>query len=180
MTQDQIVGRITNSLVPFSGSPLFENGKEDLYGPLWVFITLNISIAIFGYLCVSIDKMFEDQEIEYKMEASKIVKGYSLLMFYFVVIPLGLFLLLKLIYPENPSYQKILAVYGYSFTIFIPTTFTFLIPIEVIRWLFLIIAGIVSLWILFKEMVMNGLEYLEESKIYMIAGLQGILHIIFI
>lgn len=60
VTQDQIVSRITRSLFPFSGSPLFENGKVDLYGPLWVFITLNISMAVFGYMSVYIDHVYSN------------------------------------------------------------------------------------------------------------------------
>ena len=50
VTQDQIKSRILRSLFPFTGQPLFENGKIDLYGPLWIFITLNIAMAIFGYM----------------------------------------------------------------------------------------------------------------------------------
>ena len=48
----------------------------------------------------------------------------------------------------------------------------FLIPVEMLRWFFLIVAGLISLMVLFKELVLNGMEYLEEVKIYSIAGLQ--------
>ena len=42
VTQEQVILRITKALFPFSGEPLFENGKEDLYAPLWIYISLNI------------------------------------------------------------------------------------------------------------------------------------------
>ena len=180
VTQDQIVTRVTKALFPFSGQPLFEDGKEDLYAPLWILISLNISMAIFGYLAVSIDHSFDEIEYTSGIEAHKLAKSYGFLLFYFVIVPAGLYFVLAFLSDESPSYTKVLAVYGYSFAIFIPTTFTFLIPVETVRWFFLISAGLISLWILFKELVMNGMEYLDEYKIYFIAGLQWFLHIVFV
>jgi len=107
------------------------------------------------------------------MEVQKIARSYGFLTFYFTVIPLGLYFLLNfLLATDSPSYPKVLAVYGYSMGIFIPVSFLFLIPTETLRWIFLITAGLISLWILFKELVFNGMEYLEEAKIYMIGALQ--------
>ena len=145
VTQDQIKSRILRSLFPFTGQPLFENGKIDLYGPLWIFITLNIAMAIFGYMCMCFDNHYKQADIVSILQVHKIAKSYGFLMFYFLLIPLGLYFLLNFLMSQSPSYPKILAAYGYSFTIFIPITFLFLIPVETLRWFFLIVAGIISL-----------------------------------
>ena len=180
VTEEQVISRLTRALFPFSGKQLFENNKEDLYGPLWIFITLNICMAIFGYLAVYIDHTFDEVQYESIIEAHKIAKSYGFLLFYFVVIPAAIYFVLSFLASESPGYAKILAVYGYSFAIFIPTTFLFLIPSDIARWFFLIAAGLVSLWILFMELVLNGMEYLEQFQIYAIAGMQAFLHIVFI
>ena len=129
-------------------------------------------MAIFGYLATTIDQAFSEIDYETQIEAHKLAKSYAFLLFYFVVIPAALYGVLTFLSEESPSYARILAVYGYSFTIFIPVTFVFLIPSDMVRWFFLIAAGIISLCILFKELVMNGMEYMEEYKIYFIGGMQ--------
>ncbi|CAI2379849.1 unnamed protein product [Moneuplotes crassus] len=180
VTQEQVLGRIKKSLFPFTGQPLFEDGKIDLYAPFWVYISLNICMAIFGVLARSIDQAFDEIDYETSIEPHKMAKSYAFLLLYFVVIPAGLYGVLTLLSDESPEYAKILAVYGYSFAIFVPVTFTFLVPFDTARWVFLIVAGIISLWILFKELVMNGMEYMEEYKIYFIGGVQCFLHVVFI
>ena len=104
VTTDQIVSRVLSSLFPIPGQPLFDDGKTDLYGPFWIFITLNISMAVFGCFWVWIDHNYDIEQLESKMDIHKVSRSYTFLLFYFVMIPLGLFLLLKLIYPENPGY----------------------------------------------------------------------------
>ena len=91
------------------------------------------------------DNHYKQEDILNILQVHKIAKSYGFLMFYFLLIPLGLYFLLNFLMSQSPSYPKILAVYGYSFTIFIPITFLFLIPVDTLRWFFLIIAGIVSL-----------------------------------
>ena len=181
VTQGQILGRLFKSIFPFTSEPLFENKKPDLYGPLWIFVSLNISMAIFGYLWVFIDSKFEEIEYTDAMHINRIYNTYGFLMFYFLFIPIGVYFLLSfLLLEKSPSYPKILSVYGYSMWIFIPVSFMFLIPVEVARWIILIVAGLISLWILFRELVMDGLEYLPEFQIYLIGGSQWLLHVVFI
>ena len=115
VTEGQIAGRLFKAVFPFSGEPLFENGKPDLYGPLWIFITLNICLAIFGYLSACIDRSFQEGESRNMLEIHKIATAYGFLMFYFTFIPAGLYFLLKfLMIDEAPEYAKVMGVYGYS------------------------------------------------------------------
>ena len=102
-------------------------------------------MAIFGKLAVVIDHSFDEIEYGNEIETPKLAKSYGFLLFYFVVIPAAVYFVLVFLSSESPTYPKILAVYGYSFMIFIPTTFTFLVPVEILRWVFLIIAGLISL-----------------------------------
>ena len=42
VTTDQVIQRIQDSVFPFSKNPLFLDTRIDLYGPLWVYFTLNV------------------------------------------------------------------------------------------------------------------------------------------
>jgi hypothetical protein len=50
------------------------------------------------------------------------------------------------------QYLWLFAIYGYSFTIFIITTVLNVVPLEWLRWVFLAVSGIVSLFFIFIEM----------------------------
>jgi hypothetical protein len=80
------------------------------------------------------------------MHMHKLYRCYTLLAVYFFLIPLGLNILFFLTVSRYPGYARLLAIYGYSFSIYIPATMLYLIPSEHVRWAILSIAGFISLF----------------------------------
>lgn len=138
-------------------------------------------MAIFGHLTKYIDHVYDEDEYENVFESHKIGKSYGILFFYFFIIPIAIYFIMNYMVDHNLSYPKILGVYGYSFTIFIPVSFLFMIPTDMLRWLFLIGASAISLAILFKELV---LAYREVAVMflqkYIVAVPVLFMHLIFI
>lgn len=72
---------------------------------------------------------------------------------YFIINPLMCLLLIKyVLWVPDMRYLWLFAIYGYSFTVFIITTVLNVIPIEWLRWVFLSVSGVVSLFFIFSEM----------------------------
>ena len=72
---------------------------------------------------------------------------------YFLVNPLMIFLITRyVLFVSHVEYLWIFSIYGYSFTIFIVTTLLNIIPISWLRWVFLIVSGVNSLYFITTEM----------------------------
>lgn len=123
VTTKDVVKRVFLAMMPFNTTPIFPNGKPDLYGPLWIFICLSVAIIVCGHFSNVIDFEFVENhppKLEYEAEVTKIAKAWSLTTSYFFFVPLVLHLVCSFMGSGTPGYQRTLAIYGYSFAIFIP------------------------------------------------------------
>lgn len=76
--------------------------------------------------------------------------------FYFLLNPLFIMLIVK--YTMNIaeiSFLWLFGIYGYSYTIFTLTTVLNVVPLEWLRWAFVIGSGLVSLCVIIAELVRN-------------------------
>ena len=143
------------------------DSKIDLYGPLWVYFSLNVWIAIFGKLLAYGDVL----------HVHKLYKCYLVFAAYFFLIPLALSILFCLLSTNGyPGYAKLLAIYGYSFTVYIPAVALYLIPDEYARWTILGVAGVISLFWICKELIGTIVNNFETWKVIFFAILQCLLH----
>ncbi|KAK8577059.1 hypothetical protein V6N13_122054 [Hibiscus sabdariffa] len=62
---------------------------------------------------------------------------------YAIVVPLAFYFLLQYL-GSNASLVRFWCMWGYSLSIFIPTAFLLLIPVEFLRWMIILIAGTAS------------------------------------
>jgi hypothetical protein len=161
-----VLHRLRKSLWPFcSKTNLFtDDDKVDLYGPIWIMITLIVEIAIIGFIDYQIEATAMAIEVKSgKLPKSKIYTAtYSLekvaragfvCIAYFLINPLILMLLVKyVLWVPDIRYIWLFSIYGYSFTIFIITTFLNVVPIDWLRWAFLGVSGVVSLFFIWTEM----------------------------
>ncbi|CDW84789.1 UNKNOWN [Stylonychia lemnae] len=154
--------RLRKSLWPFcTKSHLFaDEDVVDLYGPLWIMLTLIVEIAIVGFIDYQIDITTAAMDLK-KGKINLAFVTYSLLkvaqaafvcVAYFILNPLLLFLLIKyVLWVSDIQYIWLFAIYGYSFTIFIITTGLNVVPITWLKWVFLAVSGIVSLFFIVSE-----------------------------
>lgn len=125
-------------------------------------ITLIVEIAIVGFIDYQIDvatlaielkggKISQNIFAMYSLE--KVARAGFVCVAYFLLNPLMLLLLIKyVLWVPDIQYLWLFAIYGYSFTIFIITTALNVVPIDWLRWVFLGISGLVSLFFIFSEM----------------------------
>ena len=83
----------------------------------------------------------------------KVARAGFVCIAYFALNPLLLLLLIKyVLWVPDVRYIWLFSIYGYSFTIFILTTGLNVVPIDWIRWVFLGVSGVVSLFFIWTEM----------------------------
>ena len=83
---------------------------------------------------------------------TKIARAGFVCVAYFLLVPLLMMLMIKyvLMVPQV-QYLWLFAIYGYSFTIFIITTVLNVVPLDWLRWVFLGVSGLVSLFFIMTE-----------------------------
>jgi hypothetical protein len=84
---------------------------------------------------------------------NKVARSAFVVYFYFVLNPLLLLLIIKYVMNiMEVQYLWLFGIYGYSYTIFVITTALNVVPLEWLRWSFLIGSGVVSLSTIITEM----------------------------
>ena len=189
-----VLNRLRKSIWPFcSKSMLFEeDDRVDLYGPIWIMLTLIVEIAIVGFINYQID--VATMAIELKggviphynsayYSLTKIARAAFVCIAYFIANPFLIMLLIKYVLMiEEVQFLWLFAIYGYSFTIFVITTALNVIPMEWLRWVFLGVSGAVSLMFIWTEMYVLLKNRIKSgmSKFLLVCLLLGASHTIFV
>ena len=186
VTTDEIISRVKHACFPAKSESIFgPNGKYDLYGPIWTILTLNIMIFIFGNIAGYFDAL-ANETTDYKTEALRITSSTSFMTFYFLVVPLALWGLIRLTgedlksHDSRPDYFFLVSVYGYSFVPFMPAIVFYVIPSNPVKWAVLLIAGGVSLMFLAKEMFGRVAQTLDGKSMKIASIAMLVLHLFFI
>lgn len=150
---------------------LLEEEKYDLYGPIWIMITLIVEITIIGFISYQIDVINMVYEIKHGKPATSYMSLYSLdrvakaafvMIGYFVLNPLMLYLLCKyVIWISYIRYLYLFSIYGYSFTIFVISTALTVIPVTWMNWAVLCYSAFNSMLCIFletKDLIMTRLN----------------------
>ncbi len=131
--------------------------------------------AYFDYLTM------DEEYAAFKSEVQKITASTGFITLYMVIVPLGLWLLMKIIGTgETPDYFFCLSVYGYSFSVFLPTILLYMIPSNMVKWALLIGAGLISLYFLAKELFGMIAARLQSQGVKVASGVMIALHLIFV
>lgn len=172
ITTKEVIARLSRACFPLYQGTIYENGKVDLYGPIWVIITLNIAITVFGNMAKYVRFETRNEEDKYKSDIRNLTKSVPIITMYFICMPTFLSLLVKFSGTEHISKLmfKTLSIYGYSFASFIPATFLYIIPFNGMKWIVLLSAAGISLFFLAKEMLFIVRTSLDEQKIKIAAG----------
>lgn len=137
-----VLDRIKESLFPFKGSFTEKTSENpDLYGPFWICTTLIFVAASIGtfvtYLTHKLQKKDWEYDINFVTWSAGLFYGYAL------VVPLGLYVIMK--YFSAPAgLVQLFCLYGYSLFVFIPALCLSIVPLEIVRWVVVGIAGFMS------------------------------------
>ena len=154
-TDTFIIKNRLKKLLTFSIENFFDDYLPDLYGPIWISITINL---LFIFLCYSLNNTFE-------IYFSLILCIYFL---YFSV-PLLVYLLQNK-EESHLSYFLLLSSYGYSWIYFI---FAALITLANIKYASLtawVVASLASLWFLKKTLWVDIKIYIPRFKFIALTG----------
>ena len=163
MTTDQVLYRLRKALWPFCAKKkLLDEETYDIYGPIWIMITLVVEMTIVGFINYQIDVETMMYEIKHGSIPTGYMSLYSLdrvavagfiMIAYFILNPLMLLLLAKyVVWIQYIEYTYIFSIYGYCFTSFIVGIALTVIPTTWMNWAVLIYAGVNSLLSIFIEM----------------------------
>jgi len=135
-----VLFRIGKTLVPL-GNNFFEtiNPTPDLYGPFWIATTVIFLMAATGNFSEWIKAAIDGTTSSFYFDYTKLSSGAITLYLYIVLMPLIVWgvckwLDIKLTLLEN------WCIYGYAFFVYIPASFTMIIPLSWLQWPIMIIA----------------------------------------
>ncbi|KAJ1686484.1 hypothetical protein LUZ63_017874 [Rhynchospora breviuscula] len=142
---DVVVDRLISSFYPRSNFFSKIDANPDLYGPLWISTTLVFMLAAFGNTATYVMETKSDPtkawnfDVGYVNWAACVIYGYAML------VPLGFYFLLQY-FGSHPSLVRFWCMWGYSLFIFIPSSLLLIIPVEILRWIIILLAGGASSW----------------------------------
>ena len=92
ITTEEAIIRLRNACVPFFYQGSIFEGKIDLYCPIWVIITLNVTITIFGNMARYIKFETSNDEKQYKSDVKNFTKNVPLITMYATIFYRNIFL----------------------------------------------------------------------------------------
>ncbi|KXJ79593.1 protein YIPF1 [Aedes albopictus] len=159
-----VVDRIATSIIPKRAPTdylkLNIGTNPDLYGPVWIVITLIFSIAISGNMASYLQNAGNHQ---WRYDFHLVSVSATVIILYTCLVPFGLWALLKWSIrpdemdleeqlPYTPSLLSLICVYGYSMAIYIPVSVLWTIQVPLFQWLLVatgtFLSGFALVWIL--------------------------------
>ena len=179
VTTTQIMRRVLIAVFPWARTPIFDTGKPDLYGPLWIYIMNIVTIVIWGNIASALDYSLENhaEGSEHEAQLESFGKWAGLLTFYVFAIPAVIHFIFFFFGSGTPGYQRVLGVYGYSYAIFIPAYVLMIVPLGILDFVILGVAWFTSLFHISKELIEAGKKYLDDKVLKVIAIMWAVLHI---
>nr|SVE73792.1 EOG090X0CJ3 [Daphnia atkinsoni] len=120
--------------------------SPDLYGPLWICVTLVFCVAIMGNIADYLHSGGEGQHWRYDFR--KVSISASTIFSYALLLPLVLWLILWWRRKEGDQaplgFIEIVSLYGYSLAIYIPISVLLTIPFPVLQWTLVILGAALS------------------------------------
>ncbi|XP_012454209.1 uncharacterized protein LOC105776216 isoform X2 [Gossypium raimondii] len=141
---DVVINRLISSFHPTAGD--FFNKIEanpDLYGLIWITTTLVFMLSCFGNFATYLMQKHTDGTTTWSFDVGYVNVAASGIYGYAIAVPMAFYFLLQYL-GSNASLIRFWCMWGYSLSIFMPTAFLLLIPVEFLRWIIILITGTAS------------------------------------
>ncbi|XP_010262637.1 PREDICTED: protein YIPF1 homolog isoform X3 [Nelumbo nucifera] len=141
---DIVVDRIIGSMNPTSGN-FFDKieANPDLYGLIWISATLVFLLASLGNCATYLIHKQTNHSTSWSFDVSYVSVAACTVYGYVLVVPTAFYFLLQYL-GISASLVRFWCMWGYSLFIFIPTSFLLIIPVELIRWIIIILVSVAS------------------------------------
>ena len=146
VTTNDVGHRILSSMIPNrKGFIDVISGNPDLYGPLWICITLIVTASMSG----NIAKYFRSEgQSEWAFQFQEVTSLASILFIYTWIVPILLWgvLIWRVGQANTHSLFSMITLYGYSLSIYIPVSilWTVLIRFITVQWVLTMTAAALS------------------------------------
>ncbi|KAL8171554.1 hypothetical protein V2J09_023358 [Rumex salicifolius] len=138
---DVVINRLISSLDPVSGDFFSKiDANPDLYGLIWVSTTLVFMIAAFGNVATYLIERVSDSSTSWSFDVSYVNLAVGIVYGYAIVVPLAFFFLIRYL-GSNANLVRYWCMWGYSLFIFVLSSILLIIPVEVLRWLIILVAS---------------------------------------
>ncbi|CAK1589347.1 unnamed protein product [Parnassius mnemosyne] len=155
---NEVIERIISSVLPQKVSRNYFDerikGKPDLYGPIWISVTLIFTIAVSGNIANYLQNA--NKAVHWRYDFHLVSYAATAILGYVWLVPLALWAALKwTIVPEGqdeietqvsntPTMMSLFCLYGYSLSIYIPVAILWTIQVSWLQWLFVLMAAFIS------------------------------------
>ncbi|XP_061084469.1 protein YIPF2-like [Conger conger] len=146
----QVLDRIRGSLIPLPGRNFVRHhlhSNPDLYGPLWICVTLVFSLAIGGNLSTFLTQR-GDPNFRYRPQFHAVSVAAVSVFLYAMLVPVCVWGFLKWRqggrHVRGYSYLETVCVYGYSLFIYVPASVLWIFPLQWLRWVSILVAMAIS------------------------------------
>ncbi|XP_032394023.1 protein YIPF2 isoform X2 [Etheostoma spectabile] len=147
----QVLDRVKGSVMPLPGRNFVKHhlrSNPDLYGPFWICVTLVFSVAISGNLSTFLSEL-GNPSYHYRPQFHRVTIAAVVIFMYAWLVPIGVWGFLTWRQGAERqiggySFLETVCVYGYSLSIYIPTSVLWIIPFEWLRWTLILVAMVIS------------------------------------
>lgn len=143
--------------IPHDGS-FHQNTKQpDLYGPVWITMTLVFFLAVTG----NTSKFLKTDAEDVQYDIGHLTKAFFIVAFYTFALPSAMCVMLQCIHANVSSssaattigWVEMICIYGYSLVPFVPATVLCLVPFVFLEWLVLLVATGMSLLLILRNVM---------------------------
>ena len=131
-----------------------EGKGPDLYGPTWITMTLVFFLAVTSNMSLYFHHTGKQQSLvdeggiaaeeEWDYDINQLLHATWILYSYSFGLPIGLYLIFRLMGIISFSVVDLICLYGYSLVAYIPTTWICVAPVSWLQWLSLCISTVIS------------------------------------
>ncbi|GLT43812.1 hypothetical protein SLA2020_177420 [Shorea laevis] len=162
---DIVINRLISSLFPIDGNFFSKiDSNPDLYGAIWISTTLVFLFALLGNYATYLIEKHSDSSTSWSFDISYVNVAAGVVYGYAIVVPLAFYFLFQYM-GSNPSLIRFWCMWGYSLFIFVPCAFLLLIPVEILRWIIILLAGTASS----SFVALNLKSYMEAGDLTIMA-----------
>ncbi|XP_058066830.1 protein YIPF1 isoform X2 [Anopheles bellator] len=160
-----VVDRIATAMVPKRAPANYLKlniaSNPDMYGPIWIVLTLIFTIAISGNMASYLQHTGNHH---WRYSYHLVSYSATAIILYTVLVPTALWAILKWSAkpvdldieedaPRSPSLLSLICVYGYSLAIYIPVSVFWTVQVSLIQWLLVITGAFLSSFALLTVLI---------------------------
>lgn len=178
VTTEDVMERVKYAVFPFRIGTVFKEKPYDLYGPLWILLTVVFTTSIFGTVFMRNDNSNLDQLTNTSIH--QIGKSFVLTALYIILNPLVLYYQFTKEGARSVKYFEIVSIFGYSFTILPIIEVLLVLPVTLLKLMFLILGVFISTFFIRKELIELNKKYLPRKEVKKIKNYGIISHVVWL